>query len=82
MGQIKAMLEVPECPELELKYYKFCVIKYDDPALCPEHPDYGPDGRYENWMYINSAGYAQKYNPDKPPSKYPSGPSRLIVRPL
>lgn len=59
--------------------YTFDVHGYAVPLEVWEHPYSSVVS--DNWYYLNSAGYAQKFNPDRPPSKHPA-PERLILVPI
>jgi hypothetical protein len=60
------------------KLYRFNVHGYAVPLQVWENPYSSLTS--DNWYYLNSNGYAQKFNPDRPPSKWPS-PERLILVP-
>jgi hypothetical protein len=79
---IKAQISHPFLKvEYTTRFFEFEVIGYGVPADCLTHPWYQLGGRYANWYYINSNGYAQIYDVDRPPSKHPE-PARLIVAPV
>ena len=80
MNTIKARLAHPPKEEWTGQYFNFVVIGYAVPKDCLDHNDYHPGGCYANWYYVNSNGFAQQYDPAKPPSKFPT-PGRLIVLP-
>ena len=80
-----AILKIRLSRTVESSVYDFTIIGYHTPADLigandNENTDFLPGGVYEDWWYVNSAGYAQKYNPNRPPSKYPA-PGRLILIP-
>jgi len=80
MAIIKALLAHPPQEDWTGRHFSFEVINYGNPNDCIQNGDYQLGGRYANWYYINANGYAQKYDPTKPPSKFPT-PDRLIVQP-
>ena len=34
----------------------------------------------EDWYYLNMAGFAQKYDPARPPSRFPSPERAILIR--
>jgi hypothetical protein len=55
--------------------FEFRFVCYADPN---EYAN--SDNPEDGWYYINANGYAQKFNPDRPPSRFPV-PGRIIVVP-
>ena len=73
MAQIKVRIaHAPE--ELESTYFFFDFHGYAVPATIEESGVLS----HSRWGYVNANGYAQMFNPSKPPSKYPT-PERVIV---
>ena len=62
------------------RQFRFVFVGYEVPADIVDHSDFKDYGEYANWYYVNSNGFAQKYNPARPPSKYPT-PGRMILVP-
>ncbi len=66
-GTIKARLAETE----DSTFYQFDVLGYGIPAEAVETRKY-------EWYYLNANGFAQMFNHDRPPSKYPT-PARLLL---